>query len=625
MLAVGHKRLLGSAQGLYVEARSAAWDVCARVATVALPYGEMSPRLRCPAGAIPLALLNTFVAQAQASPAREIAAAIVLSDTGFALVWPTVESSSSAHVRYIDTDIDEDRLVIDLHSHGHHDAIFSGTDDNSDCSRRGPHLSMVVGRCHTDQPDDVRAHVPVAVPAPDLADRPQSPTGVRMSVFTIPEVWMDRVVRILLVGAGGTGSQLCDQLASLEVTLRRLGHPGFDVKVLDADEVSASNVGRQRYTEADIGSPKAALMVHRINLFYGLDWEARVERYDPTAYHLGYDLIVTAVDKAAFRAAMGRRHQDADGETLWLDTGNGATSGNVVIGHLAKPRRGQRLPNVFDLFPELAGMTATDAEQPSCSTEEAIARQEWPGQSLCRADRHGTAVDAVSAWPHHHARRVLPAQPRCACSRSPSIRKHGDSWGMKTRPCPRSRLRCASASGRHEGAIGGCLPRPVSPARIDAWRHDRSFETHRLARRGISSADPATPRLSASGRSDDPCPVATIPKTGHAIESRRAGGAKCRCCRTKAYSTSDNALTQSASRRERIKMGGSSWEMESVVDRSTALSSFLSAVTRFSVVTLSGASSTRGWYHWAGSCLGPDQGFPRRIPVHLCNQALGSG
>jgi PRTRC genetic system ThiF family protein len=199
-----------------------------------------------------------------------------------------------------------------------------------------------------------------------------------MSVFTIPEVWMDRVVRILLVGAGGTGSQLCDQLASLEVTLRRLGHPGFDVKVLDADEVSASNVGRQRYTEADIGSPKAALMVHRINLFYGLDWEARVERYDPTAYHLGYDLIVTAVDKAAFRAAMGRRHQDADGETLWLDTGNGATSGNVVIGHLAKPRRGQRLPNVFDLFPELAGMTATDAEQPSCSTEEAIARQEWP-------------------------------------------------------------------------------------------------------------------------------------------------------------------------------------------------------------------------------------------------------
>lgn len=151
-LAEGHKRLLGSAQGLYVEARSAAWDVCARIATVALPYGEMMPRLRCPAGAIPLALVNAFVAQAQANPAREIAAAIVLSDTGFALVWPTIESSSGAHVRYIDTDIDEDRLVIDLHSHGHHDAIFSGTDDASDRSRRGPHLSMVVGRCHTAHP-----------------------------------------------------------------------------------------------------------------------------------------------------------------------------------------------------------------------------------------------------------------------------------------------------------------------------------------------------------------------------------------------------------------------------------------------------------------------------------------
>lgn len=154
-LAAGSKRILGAADGVYVEARTHAWDVCARIAECPMPYGPLSARLRCPAGPIPSDLVREFIAVACANPDREVAAAIVLAagNTRFDLIWPQIESSSSGHVRYIDADIDDDRLVLDLHSHAGHSAFFSTTDDLSDRSRKGPYLAAVVGRCNAPQPE----------------------------------------------------------------------------------------------------------------------------------------------------------------------------------------------------------------------------------------------------------------------------------------------------------------------------------------------------------------------------------------------------------------------------------------------------------------------------------------
>lgn len=154
-LPVGAKRILGAADGVYVEARTHAWDVCARIADCPLPYGPLLPRLRCPAGPIPAALVQEFIAVACAHPDREVAAAIVLApdDSQFSLIWPEIESSSAGHVRYIDDAIDDDRLLLDLHSHAGHAAYFSRTDDASDRSRKGPYLAAVVGRCGEPQPE----------------------------------------------------------------------------------------------------------------------------------------------------------------------------------------------------------------------------------------------------------------------------------------------------------------------------------------------------------------------------------------------------------------------------------------------------------------------------------------
>lgn len=204
--------------------------------------------------------------------------------------------------------------------------------------------------------------------------------------FRLPSRFLGRTVNVTIVGAGGTGSQMADQLASLEVTLRRLGHPGFRVTVIDPDHVSDSNIGRQRFTAADIGAPKATVLVHRINAFYGLSWTARVDHFigaDVERWDMP-DLLITCVDKALVRAEIGQAFAGYEHEGLWCDMGNGPVSGNVVLGHLGEPDSDTeiRLPNVYDLYPELAQMSEQDDEAPSCSTEEAISRQEWPVNRL---------------------------------------------------------------------------------------------------------------------------------------------------------------------------------------------------------------------------------------------------
>lgn len=198
-------------------------------------------------------------------------------------------------------------------------------------------------------------------------------------VFTTPGEWLEDPVRIHLVGAGGTGSQLADQLGSLHVTLVALGHPGLAVTIHDGDTVERHNAGRQRFTPADVGQNKAVLLCHRINQFYGTDWKAVPEYHDPRqGFWHACDIIITAVDKARYRVNLAKaRHY---GRRVWIDCGNGARNGQVEIGHLGGDKSApDYLPNILDLYPELeAQADVLDTESPSCSAEDSIRKQEWP-------------------------------------------------------------------------------------------------------------------------------------------------------------------------------------------------------------------------------------------------------
>lgn len=144
------KRLIAAADGVYLEARSPALHLLLKVQDVeiAFPFGSITPFVRPLHGPIPAALLHEFIHQSIHARPDETAAIILAGPNGYRMECPRIETASGGHVRYYD-EFDDDEIVMDLHSHGLGKAFFSGTDDASDRSRRGPYLAVVAGYSET--------------------------------------------------------------------------------------------------------------------------------------------------------------------------------------------------------------------------------------------------------------------------------------------------------------------------------------------------------------------------------------------------------------------------------------------------------------------------------------------
>ena len=191
-----------------------------------------------------------------------------------------------------------------------------------------------------------------------------------------------RPLRVLLVGAGGSGSAVLLQLPFLEQALRAWGQPGLAVTVMDPDTVSEVNVVRQPFSHVDIGSNKAMCLVGRINMFWGFAWKA-IPRYfgDNPAGGPECDLLISCVDTRKARHLISQSFKKLRVPAYHLDLGNNASSGQYVLGQpkdVTVSARAQetRLPTVFDLYPEIADIMIEESELPSCSAVEALDRQE---------------------------------------------------------------------------------------------------------------------------------------------------------------------------------------------------------------------------------------------------------
>lgn len=204
-----------------------------------------------------------------------------------------------------------------------------------------------------------------------------------MKHYLHPEL-ATRQVRVVLVGAGGTGSQMLEQLGRLNRAMLALGHPkGLQVLVVDHDTVSAANVGRQAFYPCDVGSYKALTLVNRLNMAYGTQWGAEVGKLQVRSHNLGNaDVVVGAVDNRAARLAILRcLEHTSGGIRYYLDMGNRAADGQVVLGEVTSDKRRTdnpwRLPHVGELFPELiqAKLDKEEDDLPSCSLAEALEKQ----------------------------------------------------------------------------------------------------------------------------------------------------------------------------------------------------------------------------------------------------------
>ena len=202
-----------------------------------------------------------------------------------------------------------------------------------------------------------------------------------------PEL-LERQVRVLVVGCGGTGSAIVAGLPYLYQSLVARGHPGgLHVTVMDGDTISPTNCIRQPFSRTEIGLNKAIVLVNRVNMFWGLRWEAvpvhlKVGTFISRNYSgddLRAHIVIGCVDTRAARAAIRDAVSNWSTVSYWLDLGNNADSGQFILGEPLNDRNRRsrlRLRSVAELYPEVCDQALDDDGKPSCSAVEALERQE---------------------------------------------------------------------------------------------------------------------------------------------------------------------------------------------------------------------------------------------------------
>lgn len=198
-------------------------------------------------------------------------------------------------------------------------------------------------------------------------------------------------ITIAVIGCGGTGSLVVPRLARLDYVLKELGMPGLYVTVYDGDIIEQNNVGRQNFNKNDIGEFKASNIVQKINMCYGLDWEAK-NNYVLDEFPKA-NILITCVDNVAMRTFIDKHrllnhsgyNNDYQKNFYWLDCGNGKDFGQVVLSTMqsvVQPKKSMydciaELPSVIDIYGELDQYDVEETQGiGGCSMAESLAKQD---------------------------------------------------------------------------------------------------------------------------------------------------------------------------------------------------------------------------------------------------------
>src|SRR5580700_4459133 len=190
---------------------------------------------------------------------------------------------------------------------------------------------------------------------------PEEVGGREMTTHTLDPRLLGRPIRILVVGCGGNGSAIVSGLPYLHQAMLAFGHPGgLQVTLIDPDTVSETNCVRQPFCRTEIGFPKAIALAHRINLFWGLNWQGMQAQIQQIAKNTEVDLVIGCVDTRKARRAIDKwaLHSRV---LYWLDLGNNASSGQFILGqpeNRVNEKKKHRLPSVTELVPEIAAAGA---------------------------------------------------------------------------------------------------------------------------------------------------------------------------------------------------------------------------------------------------------------------------
>lgn len=154
-----------------------------------------------------------------------------------------------------------------------------------------------------------------------------------------------RPVRIVMLGAGGTGGHIAPHLYRLLYALER----PVRFIICDGDVVEEKNLVRQNFIPADLGENKAKVLAQRYASVFGLETEyvpafiedeprlkalATPRRYrDQRGYPTIKEqvLLIGAVDNNKSRQLCHRVFYQME-DLIYIDSGNGEHTGQVVCG-----------------------------------------------------------------------------------------------------------------------------------------------------------------------------------------------------------------------------------------------------------------------------------------------------
>ena len=181
---------------------------------------------------------------------------------------------------------------------------------------------------------------------------------------------LERPVKIVMLGAGGTGGYAAPHIYRLIHTLNR----PVRFLVADGDIVEEKNLVRQNFIRADLGRNKAAVMAERYASAFGMEivyLPEFIENEDALAALTAQDyfrkelvILIGAVDNNRSRQMCHNVFQKAK-ELVYIDSGNGQYTGQVVCG-IRRNGRTYYKP-VGTLYPDVLADTDKFPTELSCA------------------------------------------------------------------------------------------------------------------------------------------------------------------------------------------------------------------------------------------------------------------
>lgn len=193
-----------------------------------------------------------------------------------------------------------------------------------------------------------------------------------------------RPVKILLLGAGGTGGYVAPHLYRLMHTLNRT----VRINIVDGDLVEAKNLVRQNFCAADLGENKAKVLATRYSEAFGMEtlYHPAFLEKDEDLYRMvqpgdiwldgkrvpELSILIGCVDNNKSRQ-MCHRVFERSSHLVYIDSGNDEFSGQVVCG-IRCNRRTIYKP-VCKLYPDMLEETDKFPSELSCAEAAVSAPQ----------------------------------------------------------------------------------------------------------------------------------------------------------------------------------------------------------------------------------------------------------